>query len=127
MVRKSTLSYLKYMLDRNIKKYKSVTKGALVLGLRYCTAFRDFFINYKIKIHFPAAYDVITLSVDGRGSAFQGDRFTFANYRALGQNERIDQTEFVRWFINEALRFLKIFRIHEITVGPLSWIMQLNF
>ena len=77
-------------------------------------------MNYKIKIHFPAAYDVITLSVDGRGSAFQGDRFTFANYRALGQNERIDQTEFVRWFINEALRFPKIFKIYEITVGLLS-------
>ena len=65
--------------------------------------------------------------MDGRGSAFQGDRFTFANYRALGQNERIDQTEFVRWFINEALRFPKIFKIYDITVGPLSWIMQLNF
>ena len=44
------------------------------------------------QIHLPSAYDCITVSVDGRGSAFQGDRFTFANYKALGQNERVDQT-----------------------------------
>ena len=42
------------------------------------------------------------MSVDGRGSAFQGDLYMFANYRALGQTERIDQTEFVRWFISES-------------------------
>ena len=44
------------------------------------------------QIHLPAAYDCITVSVDGRGSAFQGDRFMFSNYRALAQTERVDQT-----------------------------------
>lgn len=53
------------------------------------------------QIHLPAAYDCITVSVDGRGSAFQGDRFMFSNYRALGQTERVDQTDFVRWFMTE--------------------------
>ena len=35
------------------------------------------------QVHLPAAYDCLTVSMDGRGSAFQGDKFTFANYRAL--------------------------------------------
>ena len=43
----------------------------------------------------------ILVSVDGRGSAFQGDEFMFANYMALSQTERVDQTEFVRWFITK--------------------------
>ena len=42
------------------------------------------------------------VSVDGRGSAFQGDKFMFANYMALSQTERVDQTEFIRWFINNS-------------------------
>ena len=33
------------------------------------------------QAHFPGAYDAITVSIDGRGSAFQGDKFTFSNYR----------------------------------------------
>ena len=45
-----------------------------------------------VQVHFPAAYDAIVLSVDGRGSAFQGDKFMFSNYRALAQTERVDQT-----------------------------------
>lgn len=53
------------------------------------------------QVHLPGAYDCITLSVDGRGSAFQGDEFMFANYMALSQTERVDQTEFVRWFIQK--------------------------
>jgi len=53
------------------------------------------------QVHLPGAYDCITLSVDGRGSAFQGDHFMFANYMALSQTERVDQTEFVRWFLNK--------------------------
>jgi len=54
-----------------------------------------------VQVHFPAAYDAIVLSVDGRGSAFQGDKFMFSNYRALAQTERVDQTDFMRWFIND--------------------------
>jgi len=34
------------------------------------------------QVHLPAAYDCITISVDGRGSAFQGDAFMFAMYKA---------------------------------------------
>ena len=47
------------------------------------------------QVHLPGAYDCITLSVDGRGSAFQGDRFMFSNYRALAQTERVDQTGYL--------------------------------
>ena len=39
------------------------------------------------QAHLPGAYDAITVSVDGRGSAFQGDKFTFSNYR-VKQRER---------------------------------------
>ena len=47
-------------------------------------------------------YKPTLVSVDGRGSAFQGDKFMFANYMALSQTERVDQTEFIRWFINNS-------------------------
>ena len=54
------------------------------------------------QVHMPAAYDCIVVSVDGRGSAFQGDEFMFANYKALGQTERVDQTDFAVWLANES-------------------------
>lgn len=39
-------------------------------------------------------YDIICASVDGRGSAFEGDRFMKQIYERLGQFEPIDQTDF---------------------------------
>ena len=60
------------------------------------------------QIHLPAAYDCITVSVDGRGSAFQGDRFMFSNYRALGQTERVDQTGKPKQKLQLVLKFGKI-------------------
>jgi len=54
------------------------------------------------QVHMPAAYDCIVVSVDGRGSAFQGDEFMFANYKALGQTERVDQTDFAVWLANNS-------------------------
>ncbi|CAG5099345.1 Oidioi.mRNA.OKI2018_I69.XSR.g16466.t1.cds [Oikopleura dioica] len=54
------------------------------------------------QVHMPAAYDCIVVSIDGRGSAFQGDLFMFANYKALGQTERVDQTDFAYWLANES-------------------------
>ena len=87
------------------------------------------------QVHFPAAYEAITVSVDGRGSAYQGnvlesffilifyykikivniqnliilykhskqgDNFMFANYKALGQTEPVDQVDFMHWFLNKS-------------------------
>lgn len=42
-------------------------------------------------------YDLICASVDGRGSAFQGDRFMMQIYQKLGQFEPVDQTDFAKW------------------------------
>lgn len=39
-------------------------------------------------------YDIICASVDGRGSAFEGDAFMQQVYKKLGQNEPADQTDF---------------------------------
>lgn len=54
------------------------------------------------QAHLPGAYDAITVSVDGRGSAFQGDKFTFSNYRALAHTERVDQSDFMNWLLTES-------------------------
>lgn len=42
-------------------------------------------------------YDIICASVDGRGSAFEGDRFMQQIYLKLGQYEPIDQTDFAKY------------------------------
>lgn len=39
-------------------------------------------------------YDIICASVDGRGSAFEGDKFMQQVYKKLGVNEPEDQTDF---------------------------------
>ncbi|XP_078489096.1 prolyl endopeptidase FAP-like [Ciona intestinalis] len=44
--------------------------------------------------------DVIVVSVDGRGSAFEGYNFMRQVYLKLGQYEPIDQTAFVRYLID---------------------------
>ena len=32
----------------------------------------------------------------------QGDNFMFANYKALGQTEPVDQVDFMHWFLNKS-------------------------
>ena len=45
-------------------------------------------------------YDLVCASVDGRGSAFEGDRFMQQVYLKLGQTECVDQTEFGKFMLN---------------------------
>lgn len=98
----------KYGTYHNYEMYTPVkfdtsgtTKYAVFLEVYAGPEFQKISSSFKTgwpQVHLPAAYDCITLSVDGRGSAFQGDKFMFSNYKALGQTERVDQTDFVRWF-----------------------------
>ena len=102
----STWQNAKFGVSQNYEVYRPANfdssgkkKYALFLEVYAGPEFQKVQETYKsgwAQVHFPSAYDCITVSVDGRGSAFQGDRFMFANYKALGQTEPVDQTGIYR-------------------------------
>ena len=49
-----------------------------------------------IKAYLPSSYDVVTLLIDGRGSAYEGDNFMHSTYKQLGYIEPIDQIAVTR-------------------------------
>ena len=53
-----------------------------------------------VKAYLPSSYNVITALIDGRGSAFQGDKFMHTLYRRLGQLEPVDQVEVAQHILN---------------------------
>ena len=50
----------------------------------------------QVKAYLPSSYDVVTLLIDGRGSAYEGDNFMHATYKQLGFIEPIDQIAVTR-------------------------------
>ena len=54
------------------------------------------FCGTLIKAYLPSSYDVVTLLIDGRGSAYEGDKFMHSTYKQLGYIEPIDQIAVTR-------------------------------
>ena len=53
-----------------------------------------------VKAYLPSSYDVVTAVIDGRGSAYEGDKFMHLLYKKLGQLEPIDQVDTARHILN---------------------------
>ena len=54
-----------------------------------------------VKAYLPSSYNVVTLLIDGRGSAYEGDKFMHQTYKKLGYIEPFDQIEVTRKVIEE--------------------------
>ena len=54
-----------------------------------------------VKAYLPSSYDVVTLLIDGRGSAYEGDKFMHQTYKNLGYIEPFDQIEVTRAVIEQ--------------------------
>ena len=54
-----------------------------------------------VKAYLPSSYDVVTLLIDGRGSAYEGDKFMHATYKKLGYIEPFDQIEVTQAVIKQ--------------------------
>ena len=55
---------------------------------------RSLFFSIQVEANFNLK------KIDGRGSAYEGDKFMQSNYRKLGQYEPVDQVEVAQHIIN---------------------------
>lgn len=54
-----------------------------------------------VKAYLPSSYNVVTLLIDGRGSAYEGDKFMHQTYKKLGYIEPFDQIEVTRQVVQD--------------------------
>ena len=105
VLRKSLRFWFLFMVPQNIKM--SMAYGPLILSkpgipgnsLRLITLWPVW--GSLVKAYLPSSYDVVTLLIDGRGSAYEGDNFMHATYKQLGFIEPIDQIAVTRHVLGE--------------------------